>query len=64
MESRTEKLQTSTFDREDYVIVVCRLCGSEWWYPKQYEREFDADHPLENCAFCRRNSLYRLRSGF
>lgn len=50
------------YDKEKYIKVVCRLCGAEWLYPKQYEKEFDADHPLENCSYCKRNQMYRLRN--
>ena len=44
------------YDETKYIKVVCRLCGTEWLYPKQYEKEFDAEHPLENCAYCKRNN--------
>ena len=50
------------YDRTKYIKVVCRLCGSEWLYPKQYGKEFDAEHPLENCAYCKRNPTIRLRN--
>ena len=42
------------YDKTKYIKVVCRLCGSEWLYPKQYEQVFDAEHPLDNCAYCKR----------
>ena len=42
---------------DDRIIVVCRTCGEKWFYPKQYEQCFDADHPLENCAFCKRRRI-------
>ena len=44
-----------SYDRSQYFLVVCRLCGSEWLYPMQYEGMFDAEHPLENCAYCKRS---------
>lgn len=43
------------FIEENYILVVCRLCGAKWFYLKQYAKEFDAEHPLENCPFCKRN---------
>lgn len=43
--------------KDDRIIVVCRTCGEKWFYPKQYEQCFDADHPLENCAFCKRRKI-------
>ena len=48
------------YDESRYVLVVCRLCGQEWLYPKQYEKEFDSQHPLDNCAYCKRNQMFRL----
>lgn len=50
------------YDKTKYIKVVCRLCGSEWLYPKQYEKQFDAEHPLENCSYCKRNEMYKLRN--
>lgn len=50
-----------TYDKTKYIKVTCRLCGQEWLYPKQYEKEFDAEHPLENCAFCKQNPMFRLK---
>lgn len=51
-----------SYDKTKYIKVVCRLCGSEWLYPKQYEKEFDAEHPLENCSYCKCNPIFKLRN--
>ena len=55
--------QTENFDydKTKYIKVVCRLCGTEWLYPKQYEKCFDDAHPLENCAYCKTNPMFRLK---
>lgn len=53
-DNERKKTPTYNYDRTKYIKVVCRLCGSEWLYPKQYEKLFDAEHPLENCAYCKR----------
>lgn len=60
--SKQQRIDFSSYDREHYIKVVCRTCGKEWLYPKQYEKEFDADHPLENCSYCKNNIMLRLRN--
>ena len=54
--------KSNLVDEAKYIKVVCRLCGSEWLYPKHYEKEFDVEHPLENCSYCQRSLILRLRN--
>lgn len=58
----TQQIVFPPYDKTKYIKVVCRLCGAEWLYPKRYEKEFDAEHPLENCAYCKRNLMFGLRN--
>lgn len=57
-----QQIYKYNYDKSKWIKVVCCLCGQEWLYPKQYEREFDAERPLENCAYCKRNPMLRLRN--
>lgn len=61
MNTNANQPSPPTYDKNEWVLVVCRLCGSEWLYPKKYEKMFDAEHPLENCPYCRRNPMYQMR---
>jgi hypothetical protein len=58
----SQPIDSNSYDKSKWIKVVCRLCGTEWLYPKQYESLFDAKHPLENCAYCKRNPMLNLRN--
>lgn len=57
----TQQIDLPSYDKTEYIKVTCRLCGTEWLYPKQYEKSFDDKHPLENCAYCKRDPLFKLK---
>ena len=54
----------NSYDETEFIKVVCRICGTTWLYPKRYESQFDAEHPLENCAYCKRYPILQFRKDY